>query len=186
MRVVTLVFALSLGLPAFAQDGGHVVEDRVEVHRDVGDLERLNTAVDAWKSAVLKADRTAEKAADADLEVWVRGELAESNHEVTEDRSELGASRREARGVGPGDEVDRVDDRDDLAAERADRARMYAIALELRDLQPAFAAGTATIAQYDTKRDLLNELVTLSKREIGRTQGEVYEDRVERGEVRKH
>jgi hypothetical protein len=186
MQTLISVLLLLLAAPAQAQDGGHVREDHVEVRRDMGDLERLRDDIRAWKAAVVASDKAAEKAADTRIEAWIRTEAAETTHEVREDRAELGQARAEAKGPGKGDEMDRRDDRADLAREHSDRQRMRAIAGDLKTIQPEFAQGRATAAQYAKKKALLEELETLAENEITRGRGEVREDVRENHEVRPH
>ena len=171
---------------ASAQDHGQVIEDRVEIRADRRDLARLRDRISAWTAAVDAKDAAAERAADADIHAWVDAELAETRREVAEDRRELQNARAEAHGPGPdrGDRRDARDDHRDLEREKADQARTRAIAQELRSMQPAFAAGSATPADYAKKRQLLDELVGLSQRELGRDRGELHEDRVENRERR--
>ena len=185
MHPMFLALSLLASAPALAQDGGHVREDHAEVRSDVGDLTRLRDDIQAWKAAVVANNRAAEKAADLHLTIWIRNEAIETTQEVREDRAELGQARAEAKGPGPGDAMDRRDDRADLGREQGDRDRMRAIAVELKALQPNFDGERATPAEYASKRSLLDELEVLAQKEITRGQGEVREDVRENNEKRK-
>jgi hypothetical protein len=185
-----IAFALLISVPAVAgergRDKARIAEDRRETAADVVDKARLDRAIDAWNTAVAAKDAAGEKAADADLSRWVRQEMAETHVEVVEDRHEVRASAAEAAGPGRDDQRDLAGDRADLERERRDRARTHEIAAALRDLQPAFDAGTATPEQYGAKGALLKELKGLAWGEVRRDNGERREDRRELREDRRH
>jgi hypothetical protein len=186
--------------PALAQDGpGNLPKDRRHLRDDRSDRARIADVSRDWQAAVARKDRTAEQAADARLALWLAEELGEAVHETGDVRretvrahAERNRSRREAVGPGKKDQHDLRDDRRDLrddrrdaAAERAEVAGTRSIAIQLRAMQPDFAAGRATATQYSQKRDLLAKLVIAEQREVHGDKKEVREDRRERREDRR-
>jgi len=190
-----------------ATDHVERADNRHDTADDVRDLRRLDALVDAWHSARQRGDRAAEATADAGIEQWVRGELRESKRDVNEARGEVArsqnevdASRRERnrsarRGqvIGTADDQrdlrddrrDAADDRSDLRKDQADLQRTRAIARELEQIQPAFAAGDAGPRLAAQKSDLLRELQRLAKAEIARDVAETREDNRELREDRR-
>jgi hypothetical protein len=196
-----LVLVCLLGTaPALAQDGpGNLPQVRRHLSDDRLDRARIADISRDWQAAVTRKDRTAEQAADARLALWLGEELGEAVHETGDARREAARanvernrSRREA--VGPGrkdqhdlrdDRRDLRDDRRDVATERAEVAGTRAIAIQLRAMQPDFAAGRATAAQYRRKGELLAQLVIAEQREVQGDKRELREDRRERREDRR-
>lgn len=175
-------------------------DNRRDLRRDQADFAAIVTIRDAWRRAVDQGDRAAERAADARLAAWLRRELRDSRRDLGEARRETARSagernrsRREARRSGTRDDRrdlrddrrDVRDDRRDQRQARSDLAQTRAVAVRLRDMQPAFAAGTAEPPQYAHKGALLDQLARMAAREVREDREEIREDRRERREDRR-
>lgn len=186
------------------QSRAELSDDRRDTRDDWTDLNRLDQLVDDWHAAWASGDRGAEQLADNGIERWLAQELRESRHEVGEARREVSSSaaevRHERRDVAAtphgraghvqrtelrDDRHDLRDDKRDLFKDQADLKRTREIARELALLQPAFATGTATHYDYDSKSALLIELQDMARRELKRDKQETREDQRERVEDRR-
>ena len=197
-----------------ARDRAEVADDRRDGRDDLRDMARLNSLVDEWHAARSAGDKAAEAEVDERLAAWIRGELLENQHEVREGQREVARSAGEVRSsrverksdVERGrpvaaaddrrdlrdDRRDLADDRRDVVVDRADRTKTQVVAAQLKDLQPSFSSGKATVEQYARKSALLRQLQTMARAEVARDlhelredKGEVREDRRERREDRR-
>ncbi|MEL6347211.1 MAG: hypothetical protein AAFV53_29115 [Myxococcota bacterium] len=161
------------------------VDDRADLRDNSRDYAVLASAVDDWHGAWQANNRSAERDADVRIFQWVKRELADDRSDVNEANRELNQSRRESVGSGPNDQYDRRDDRRDRNQQVADMNRTRAIAAELNAMQPAFASGTASVADYNRKSALLREAQQMALREVREDKEEVRENRRERIEDRR-
>ena len=193
---MTLVLAVGCASQAMAQE---VPKDRRQLHDDRSDRARIIDIARDWEKAVATKNHAAEQAADARLKLWLVEEVGESTleagqarREVARSHAERNGSRREAVGPGAKDQHDLRDDRRDLRDDRRDAALATgeaaltrSSAVQLRAMQPAFDAGTASAVQYASKRDLLVKLATNAQAQVNRDKKEIGEDRRERREDRR-
>lgn len=182
MKKLAVLFALLVPATSFAQP--NLADDRA----DRGSIHAL---VASWNAAVARRDRAAELAADAAIRAWLNAELAEDSREVGQANAEVARSRAERnrsraernRSRTLDDRRDLRDDRRDLRDDRRDRnvashdlAVTREISARLAAMQPSFAAGTATSAQYAQKRALLHRLTVNARAEVRQSRREVRED----------
>ncbi|MEO1231839.1 MAG: hypothetical protein AAFZ18_23325, partial [Myxococcota bacterium] len=115
-----------------------------------------------------------------------RREDRQSHREQNRSRRELRRTRN-TRGASPGTRKDRRDvrdDRRDAQREQNETKRLVAMATQLREMQPRFATGTASPADYAEKRKLLEAMLVAEAREVQTSKAERGEDRRERREIR--
>ncbi|MEL6184852.1 MAG: hypothetical protein AAFU79_09525 [Myxococcota bacterium] len=197
--VPALVLTLFVGIQQVAEAAPPGVEradsrqSRRAVQDDKRDRNVLAAHVAAWKQAVAKRDRAQEKAADVGINAWIQRELEEERREDRQSHREQNRSRRElrrtrnTRGASPGTRKDRRDvrdDRRDAQREQNETKRLVAMATQLREMQPRFATGTASPADYAEKRKLLEAMLVAEAREVQTSKAERGEDRRERREIR--
>ena len=178
-------------------------QDRRQLVDDRGDLRLLTQWASELESAQKNGDNKAVASLDAELDAYLKSELAESKREVAqaqqevrEDRRELRSDRREIRDNREGeasaeeraddrhdlrdDRRDRRDDRRDAAQQRADRAAKVDMAEELK----------ALVGRYDdeglkARQILIDRLKLLAEAEMGENREELREDRRELREDRR-
>lgn len=210
MRLAFLLLLPSLALAHPSDRRGHVheqVDNHADQANDRVDAIRLSAYIDDWNTAVDAGNKGLERAADAQLERWIRQEIREGRRDVAEAEREVRGSQRErnserrqltadvlrGRPAAASDNLgdlgddrrDLRDDRADASEARTDQAATLAIAERLSEMQPAFAAGTATTGLYAEKRGLLRDLQRLARAERAEGREEIREDRQERREDRR-
>jgi small-conductance mechanosensitive channel len=184
------------------ESNAELSSDYSDIRDDSADLHSLESIITSWDRAYRHGAYGAERSADAAMESWLRREIAESQREIGEARSEVRDSkhelRREAkearnaygrhasqeRAEARDDARDLKDDRRDLDVMEADLRSMQRIAGQLSAMQQKFDRRRASARDYQAKRSLLEQLRSLSKREIRRDHAELKEDLAERSEAR--
>jgi hypothetical protein len=179
------------------QNTAQRIDDRRDLNNDRRDFKALADITQAWNTAKAANDKVAEKAADARLMIWLNQEQKEAQREVAENSKEAKTSAGEkGRSVGEtvrsnsaDDKRDLRDDRRDLRDDKRDKSQaignavsLSALAQELRTLQPAFDAQTATPEQYARKAEVLKQLSASSGQQMVQDKKEIREDGRERRE----
>ena len=165
-----------LSAPAQAQPrrgDSETRKDRHELRDDRRDLEAIVDIAAKWRKAVRRHDKKAERKADKRLRAWLKQELRESTKEAAD-------ARNEAYDSGRGD------DRRDARQKHRDARQTRVVAVQLRDLQKRFRTGTATPADYQRMRELLDKLVAMAQNELRESHEELREDRREKRRERRH
>ena len=184
------------------QSNAELSSNYSDIRDDNADLHSLESIIRNWERAYRHSAYGAERSADAAMDSWLRREIAESKREISEARNEVRASKHElnrevaeahsARGhrasqeraEARDDARDLQDDRRDLDVMEADLRQMQRIAGQLSAMQHKFDRRRASARDYQAKRSLLEQLRSLSEREIRHNQVELQEDLAERSEAR--